>query len=245
MDEPRSDDKEIVSSLQAAIRLNPHFAPPYDALAVFYASHHENLEEAHRLSLRAISLDLANAGYRVNAASVLLGMDRYDDALAALRGAARVAKNPAEVAMVQAQVERVRHYEAARVQAEENAKKQQEAPTPAPASVTVDNSTPSHPTEPANGPRHTISGVIENTRCNYPAEIEFQIKTSDGKSVALYNNDFNKMDWTAVGFIPRESMNPCTDFLGMKIRATYVETPDKSVAGQIVGMVLSKAGNRQ
>ena len=245
MDDPGpGEDKEIESSLQAAIRLNPHFAPPYDRLAVFYAMRHEKLDDAHWMSLRAISLDPGNAGYRVNAASVLLGMDRYDDALAALKGAARVAKNPAEIAMVQSQVERAHRYEAARAQAEENAKKRQEAPSPAPASVTVDNSTPRHPTGPANGPRHTIFGVIENTRCNYPTEIEFQIKTATGNSVTLYNNDFSKMDWTAVGFIPRETMNPCTDFDEMKIRATYVETPDKSADGEIVGMVLTKAGNK-
>lgn len=246
LNESRSDaDKEIESSLRAAIRLNPRFAPPYDALAVFFANHHEKLDEAHWLSLRAVSLDMGNAGYRVNAASVLMGMGRYDDALAALRGAGKVAKNPAEIAMVQSQLSRLKRLEQARAEAEEHARQQQEAAAHVSAQVTMTETTPKHPTEPADGPRHTVAGVIENTMCNYPTEIEFQISTAAGNVVTLYNNDFNKMDWTAVGFIPRESMNPCTDFDGMKIRATYVATSDKSVDGQIVGMVLSKAGNRE
>jgi tetratricopeptide (TPR) repeat protein len=236
------EDKEIESSLQSAIRLNPRFAPPYDRLAVLYAMRGEKLDDAHRMSFRAISLDPGNAGYRVNAASVLLKMGRYDDALAALRGAAKVAKDPAEVAMVQSQVERVKRYEEARAQAEEQAKEQQEAP--APAQVTVVETAPKHPTEPADGPRFMVDGVIDDISCNYPTEIEFQIKTASGKLVKLYNNDYDRIDFTAVRFIPKESMNPCTDFKGMKIHATYVATRDSSVDGQIVAMVLRKPGGR-
>jgi tetratricopeptide (TPR) repeat protein len=238
------EDKEIESSLRSAIRLNPRFAPAYDALAAFYDVRHENLEEAHWLSLRAISLDMGNAGYRVNAASVLASLGRYEDALTALRGAGKVATNQGEVAMVRSQVERVHRMEEARAQAEEDAKERQEA-TPARASVAEVSTGPTHPTELADGPRHVVAGIIANLRCNYPTEIEFQIRTEDGKSMTLYNNDYDKIDFTAVGFIPKVSMNPCTDFKGMKIRATYVETPDKTVDGQIVAMVLTKAGNRE
>ena len=237
------EDQAIESSLQTAIRLNPRFAPPYDRLAALYAMRREKLEDAHWMSLRAVSLDPGNAGYRVTAANVLIRMERFQDALAALKGAAKVAKDPAEIAMVQGDVQRVQEIEAARAQAEEYAKEQQEAP--APAKVTVVETGPTHPTEPANGPRHTVVGVIEKIACNYPTEIEFQIRTSVGNSVKVYNNDFDKIDFTAVGFIPKESMNPCTDFKGMKIRATYVATTDESEDGQIVAMVLRKAGNRE
>ena len=231
-------DKQIESSLQAAIRLNPRFAPAYDRLAVLYAMRQEKLEDAHWMSLRAVSLDPGNAGYRVTAANVLIRMERYEDALAALKGAAKVATDPAEMARVRDDVQRVHDIETARAQAEEYTKEQQNAPAPAP--VAVAEMEPQHPTEPASGPRHTVSGVIENIACNYPTEIEFQIRTAAGTSVTLYNNDFDKIDFTAVGFIPKESMNPCTDFNGMKIRATYVTTTDKSVDGQIVAMVLRK-----
>lgn len=237
------EDKQIESSLQAAIRLNPRFAPPYDRLAVFYAMRRENLEQAHWMSLRAVSLDPGNAGYRVNAASVLLRMGRYDDARATLKGAARVAKNPAELAMVQSQMERVGEIQAARAQEQAYAKEQQEAPTPAP--VTEVSTEPKHPTEPANGPHFVVDGVVENTSCHYPSEIEFQIKTAAGKTVTLYNNDFDQIDFTAVRFIPRQSMNPCTDFKGMKIHATYVAARDSSMDGQIVAMVLRRVGNRE
>jgi tetratricopeptide (TPR) repeat protein len=237
------DDKEIETSLRTAIRLNPRFAPPYDALAVLDAMHHEDLENAHWMSLRAISLDPGNVGYRVDAASVLVSMGRYDDALAALRAATKVAKDQDEIAMVQSQVDRIRRLEEARAQAAEYAKEQQE--TPAPAPVAAVETAPKHPTVTDNGPRHVVTGVIANTSCNYPTEIEFQIRTADGKSVTLYNNEYDKIDFIAVGFIPSESMDPCTGFKGMKIRATYVDTPDKSVDGQIVAMVLRKAGNRE
>lgn len=237
-------DKEIEASLRSAIRLNPRFAPAYDALAAFYDVRHQNLEEAHWLSLRAVSLDMGNAGYRVNAASVLASMGRYDDALAALRSAAKVARDQDEVAMVRSQLERVHRLEEARAQAEEDAKERQEA-APAPAKVAEVSTGPTHPTEPADGPRQVVTGVIANLSCNYPTEIEFQIRIADGKLVTLYNNDYDKIDFTAVGFVPKVSMNPCTDFKGMKIRATYVESPDKTVDGQIVAMVLTKTRSRE
>ena len=41
---------EVETSLRAAIKLNPSFAPSYDQLAVFFGMQRENLEEAHTLS---------------------------------------------------------------------------------------------------------------------------------------------------------------------------------------------------
>lgn len=234
------EDQEIESSLRAAIRLNPRFAPPYDALAFFYAMHHENLDDAHWMSLRAVSLDPGNADYRVNAASVLATMGRYDDALAALRAAAKAAKAPDEVAMVQSQMERIRQLEEARTQAEEYAKEQQQVPSI--PQLTETSTAPKHPTEPANGPRQAVEGVIEGITCYYPSGFEFRIETAAEKTVVLYNNEFVKIDLTAIGFTPREfaSLNPCTDFNHLKVRAWYVASSDKSVDGQVVAMVLRK-----
>ena len=87
-------DPDVESSLRAAIRLNPNFAPPYDALAGLLAMRHENLDEAHLLSVQAIQLDPLNLTYRMNASSVLMTMSRYTDAAAVLRIALKVAKIP-------------------------------------------------------------------------------------------------------------------------------------------------------
>ncbi len=68
----KDNDAAVEASLRAAIKLNPSFAPAYDRLAVFYGTRKEQLDEAYALSLHAIQLDPATAGYRMNAANILV-----------------------------------------------------------------------------------------------------------------------------------------------------------------------------
>ena len=53
------------------------------------------------MAITAVQLDPGNAVYRVNAANVLMQMDRGEDAVSELREALRLAKSPEETAMVQ------------------------------------------------------------------------------------------------------------------------------------------------
>jgi tetratricopeptide (TPR) repeat protein len=241
-----TEDKEIEVSLRTAIRLNSRFAPAYDRLAVYFAMRHENLDEAHMLNLWAIQLEPDNVGYRVNAANTLIVMERFDDAVTVLRGAAKVAKDPGEAAMVQSRIDAVEQVQAARAkaaayekeQAEAFAKEQADAQTT--VNVAVAAETPKHPTEPATGPKHTATGVIRGVVCSDPSVLEFRLENASGKAGALYNNDFYKIELTVVGFTPKGDINPCTDFEGMKARAQYVESSDKSVDGQVVAVELRK-----
>jgi len=100
-----SDDVE--SDLRTAIQLNPHFAPAYDRLAALYANRRTNLEEAHRLDLRAVQLDPGSLNYRLNTANVLMMLGRYPDALSVLKVAQQMAKTPLEAAVVQRLVGKV------------------------------------------------------------------------------------------------------------------------------------------
>jgi len=58
------------SSLRAAIKINPEFAPSNDALAYLLASR-RRLEEARALSLEAITLEPGNVAYRLRMAAIL------------------------------------------------------------------------------------------------------------------------------------------------------------------------------
>lgn len=239
-------DKEIEDGLRTAIRLNSRFAPAYDRLAGFYVMRRENLDEAHRLSLWAVELDPGNVGYRVNAANVLMAMDRSDDALTVLQSAARVAKNPAEAAMVQSAVANIEQFKAAQEQAEARQNVQAGAfangrvDVQSVGQVTVADTAPKHPTMPTTGPKRTMTGVIRGVACSYPSVVEFHVEAAAGKTVSLYNNNFVKIDLTVVGFTPKGDMNPCSDFEGMKARVQYVDSSDKSVDGQVVAVELRK-----
>ncbi|HEY1904290.1 MAG TPA: tetratricopeptide repeat protein [Terracidiphilus sp.] len=235
-----SKDPAIESSLRAAIRLNPSFAPAYDQLAALFAMQHEKLDEAHLFNIRAIQLDPGNLVYRLNAAMVLMTMGRYDGAASVLRTAEQVLKSPHDSAILQ---NRLKEVEAIRSLGANPSNM-----VTAPPTGEVDAQTvkvvdvvpqPKHPTEPPNGSKHTATGVIRSVQCGYPAELEFQIDTGK-KPVSVYSNNYFKIDLTALGFTPTGSLNPCKDFEGMKARVQYAETSDKTIDGQVIAVELRK-----
>jgi hypothetical protein len=65
-------------------------------------------------------------------------------------------------------------------------------------------------------------------------------QAGSGQSVSLYRNDFNQIEFTAANFTPKSDLNPCTDIEGLKAKVQYAEVSDKSVAGQIISVELSK-----
>jgi tetratricopeptide (TPR) repeat protein len=236
-----SKDAEIEASLRAAIRLNPIFAPAYDQLAGFFAMRHQNLDEAHMLNLQAIELEPGNIAYRMNAATVLMTMSRYNDAAAVLRNSEKAAKNPNEVAMLQSRLKEVESIQAlgARPSAMITAAPTGEVDIQTAEKVVDIVREPTHPTEPPNGPKHLAVGVIRSVHCSYPAVVEFQVETAK-KPVLLYSNNYLKIDLTVLGFTPKGDLDPCKDFEGMKARVQYAESSDKTVDGQVIAVELRK-----
>jgi Tfp pilus assembly protein PilF len=229
-------DKQVEESLRAAIRLNPRFAPAYGLLAEALAMQREN-DEARQINVKAIELDPGNVTYRVNAANILISMERYTDAQAVLRTAAKMATHSGDKALVENRLGEIAQIQAMRAQAAA------QAATPAGTHVeeqVVDVvPAPKHPTEPRDGPKHTAEGVIRSVTCAYPSDLEFRVESSK-KSVSLYSNDYFKIDLSVVGFTPQGSMNPCKDFEGMKARIEYAESSDKTVDGQVISIELRK-----
>ena len=240
-DEGSVNDPQIEASLRAATRLNPSFAQAYDQLASLFAMRHTNLDEAHLLNIQAVQLDPGNLGYRLNSASVLMSMGRFDDAAAVLRAAVKVAKNPDEVALVQNRIKEVESVQAMRAQASITVNTQQggEVTVETAEKVMAAGPAPKHPTEAPTGPKHVAAGVIRGVKCSYPMILEFQVDTGK-KQVSLYINNFTNLDLTVLDFTPKGDMNPCTDFEGMKAKVQYAETSDKTIDGQVIAVELRK-----
>lgn len=109
----KDEDAAIETSLRTAIALNGGFAPAYDALAMFYAARHENLDEAHELNVKAVELDWDRLSYRLNCAEVLLEQRQVAEALGVLQEAMRLAKTPSDVAVVEGRIARTEQYQQA------------------------------------------------------------------------------------------------------------------------------------
>lgn len=234
-------DQTVESSLRTAIQLNPKYAPAYDTLASVEARQHDKLVDAFHLEESAIKLDRGNLYYRLNAANILGMIGQTQDAIAILKGATGLARTPVESAMVQSRIAQIESFQQARAQQEKD-RADYEAASRASAQQSTQaipiGTALKHPSE-ANGPKHSVIGVIHEVTCGYPTVIEFRVESAKA-AVKVYSNDFSKITLTAVGFTPNGAVNPCSDFDGMKARVQYAETTDKTVDGQIFAVELRK-----
>ncbi len=235
--------EQIEASLQTAIKLNPRFAPSYDALAMFYGMHHEKLDEAHMMNLRAASLDPANLGFRMNTATILQEEDRYKDAILVLKSSAGLAKTPEEATAIDTRIKQLEEYEAQHAPADtaNKAARPEYAgnSTATTTTRTISLPAPKHPTEAQHGPKQTAQGVIQGVHCTDPSTIELKVEEG-GKAASLYSNNYYDIPFSASNFTPQGDIHPCTDLEGMKASIQYFATSDKTVDGQILAIQLSK-----
>jgi hypothetical protein len=241
------------------MKLNPEFAPAYDALAMYYRTDPAKTNEAHMLNLRAVMLEPDNINYRLNAAAILMSNQRYYDALAVLKAAGHVARTPEQAATIQTRIGEIEQYQAGLARRQQAEKETAAQPAPVIVTDTRTNTItssdgrtlvirpstsqvdPKYPAGPPSGPRHTVRGTLRSVHCGYPSVLTLSVdQASSGQSVSLYRNDFNQIEFSAANFTPKSDLNPCTDIEGLKAKVQYAEVSDKSVAGQIISVELSK-----
>jgi tetratricopeptide (TPR) repeat protein len=109
-----ADPDFIEKSLRSAIRLNPRFAPSYDMLARVLSNEHKDLDEAHRMNVKAIELDPGQLGYRMNATNILMEQGKFEDAANVMRAALKVSKSPSQQQMIQARIDEIERIVGAR-----------------------------------------------------------------------------------------------------------------------------------
>jgi tetratricopeptide (TPR) repeat protein len=170
--------------------------------------------------------------------SYLMSLERFDDAKAVLQDAVKNARTPRDAALAQRKISQLDQMQAMQAKAEAAAKARIEEET-VETTKAVEESAPKHPSEPPNGPKHELLGVIHGVQCSYPAVIEFRVQGAK-KTVSLYSNDYYKLDFTVLGFTPQGSLNPCTGIEGMNARVQYAESSDKTVDGQAIAVELRK-----
>ena len=257
----KDHDAEIESSLRASIKLNPSFAPSYDALANFLATRRQHLDEAHMLNVQAVALEPENLAYRLNTANVLSQQRNYASAIGVLKFALTVTKDQTQDEMVQSRIAQLQKIQEAADHAKTQASQpgiqtgNQSAAAPLNsindptktvvfrkvdgkiAGVTEDK--PNYPTEDSKGPQHTVKGVLRDIRCSYPTVLALTVDGS-GKQTTLYTNNYYKVVFTTANYEPDGDIKPCTGIEDMKASVKYAEVTDKTVAGQILAIELSK-----
>jgi len=245
MSNDATKDAQVESSLRQAIKLEPTFAPSYDALAHFYSMHHKNLDEAYRLIAQAIQIEPEEVRYRLNAAQIAMERENPDAALAILRVAKESMKSQISTVLLDQQIEQITRFKAEteRYKADAERYKNQQAPEAAAEAhlVGASASEPAadpYPTAAPSGPRHMVRGTLHAVRCGYPTLLTLTVD-QPGKPVSLYSNDYFKIAYSTA-YIQKEDLDPCKGMEGKTARVEYTAVADKRVVGQIVSIELVK-----
>ncbi|MGB7929241.1 MAG: DUF1570 domain-containing protein [Terriglobales bacterium] len=237
-----ANDAQLESSLRAAIKLNPSFAPPFERLAAFEGMRRQNLDEAHMMVLNAVQLDPGNVAYRMTAANVLIEMQRSKDALAVLHEALRIAKSPADTAMVQNLLAQVEQYSAAQQQAaEQNQRLAEKLKADAQAEAAAGESNAEAEAQQEDlqkGPHHFLAGTLRNVQC-HSAGI-FLTLVAKNKTMTLHSGNYYKIQFTALGFTPKDDLDPCKDLEGKSAKVEYVESSAGPETAYIIAVELHK-----
>ena len=247
-----SDEPQVESSLRAAIKLNSAFAPAYDRLAVFLGMRHRALDEAHTLAIQAVQLEPGNLNYRLDTANVLLQMERGKDAVAVIHAAMHLAKSPEEVAMAQNFLQHTEDYAGAQAQMEEqNRRYEEQIKEAAQVKTAVAEETTGSTGEPGvasntalnkertpRGPHHFMVGVLRDVHCD-PPSMDLSVAAS-GKTLKLHSDNYYKIQFTALHFMPKGELQPCTTIEGMSAKVEFVQSADRAATAQVVGIELHK-----
>ena len=221
--EPSGDlDGEIETCLEKAIKLNPAFAPSYDRLGVFYGMRHKDLDHAHLLVLQAVQIDPANVFYRINAANILLMMERDKDAITVLQTATPLAKTPAETTAVQTALEAAQRLQSIR---EQQRHFHEEMVTSAQAGQPEEMGPPVLQEREIvlKGPRRSVTGTIKNVLCSPSNAMDLDV-VAGTKRITMHASNYYKIDFTALGFTPDSELKPCSDLEGAHAKVEYIES---------------------
>lgn len=250
--------KSIDSSLHEALHLNPDCAPAAAALAHFDARHDQS-DDAVRLFARAIGLDPANVDYRLDAAQVRMQRKEWVNAVSILHAADKVAKTSADHERIGERLKSAENFRTQMAGADASSSGSRTVGdargaigSDGRATGTVRDSgghvlqpvaskDPGYtfPTGPANGPRHTLKGVLHGVSCFYPKGLTLSVGDL-AEGVVLYSNDMYGIQFTAANFTPGKELNPCREFEGFKASVTYAEVQAAPAAGEIVSIELTK-----
>lgn len=233
-----SDDAQIENSLRTAIKLNPQFAPSFDALAVFLARRNRNLDEAHMMGLTAVSHEPENIGYRINVANVLMTMHRPEAAIQVLQVAAKLAKTPQEIIQVNNFLMSAQTFASAQQRMSEmqgqTAQAQVDVQTDVESTPTLAHRAKFVP----KGPHHFLTGILKDVHCDNP-EMDLTV-TSKIKNLSLHADNYYQIQFTALNFAPQGDLNPCKDLENRPAKVEYVESADESASPQVLSVELHK-----
>jgi tetratricopeptide (TPR) repeat protein len=244
IDSSEEGDAQVIENLNKAIKLNPNFAPAYDALARALRNSPSQLANAVNAELQAVKLDSSNVGYAMNFTFLLLAANRDVDAAAmadkiAKAASTEVEKRMAEQAMegVQDQIERKKREKEMMVAMQTNS----QSATRQTNDVAMATTTGNAPGNSTQGPPpkviidrapSVVDGAIAEAVCGEGHEITITLGSS-GRAVRYHAADMNLVEVVEGPGRPAPELTNCGAWKGRLIRVWFQRQSGKEYTGEI------------
>ncbi|MGA2811910.1 MAG: DUF1570 domain-containing protein [Candidatus Acidiferrum sp.] len=190
--ESRAALEQAGALLEQSAKLNPNFAPTYEALANFYATNPEKQNAAVNTMMQAVKLDPAELHYSVHLTELLLAANRQSDAKIMADRIAATAQTPFEKLMAErAQKEVAEHPHGGVVvieSAEPDTVVLKRRPVPNPAAAEAQNNVLTEAQQRALG----VEGVLTDVDCAKSPTVTLDL-ILDGGEASYHIADIGKV----------------------------------------------------
>ena len=241
---------QAIENLNKAVKLNPNFAPGYDALASLLRSSGDKLEEALNAEAKAVKLDTSNVVYVMNFTYLLLSLGRDKDAQMMADRVAKSASTPQEKAMAEQMLETVGD-EVARKEEFRKAAAEAQAKAPVPTSQKAQNNDPARKqtasvatsdrpvtTIPDNGRTiieragYVVDGKITDAVCGENGEVMVTLDV-ETKPKRFHINNVDTVEVVEGRGAPAPDPSDCKAWTGRSVRVWFQRVDGKDYTGEI------------
>ncbi|MBI3484445.1 MAG: DUF1570 domain-containing protein [Acidobacteria bacterium] len=247
--------------LRRAIQLNPDFAAAYSMLALAYATQDTRLEEALRLARHAVELEPGTLEHQLRVGSVLLRMERVEEARRIAQRVAAAAKSEEDRAAAAEFLEQIRKFQEFLAQKEKYEKQvaaeqkslderrlQRTAPPTNPPLPTPSRPLGTQPPSPGDV-NVSVEGTILATACPGGNSLDLTIVAGglsprpveqSGATFKLHSANYLNIEFYGAEWQPPKDFQPCKHLVGLRARVTYRVTLSQPVANEILSIEVKK-----
>ena len=258
--------EQAESSYRKAIELNPKFAPAYSRLAWTLAMNESKKEEALQFAIKAINLEPGVLHHKITLATVLMRMQRVDEAIQLGEKIESAADSAADRASIKQFLSSARTYQR-RLKEQERLREQ--------SGIRESGRNGYRQNEDSNIAYQNIygenQGILNKREEEYDRRVKAEqeyLKTveaaktkgivamqgmvtdlqcpdaaimelhisSNGNQYKFHVANYFEIDYMFIGDAYQEELNPCTDLPKKRVAIKYIATPGAAYAGEIMAM---------
>jgi tetratricopeptide (TPR) repeat protein len=226
------------AALEEAARLNPMYAPTFEALTQAYSRSAATQAKALEAARKAVSLDPDEATYRFGLAYVLLNNGRVAEAGEIARKLAESANSPEETRAAHSLLDTVEEEQEWQKESAEQAGSDAGAGDAATEAdvVSAGNGAPGRPASSRRqlGPPAwvAVDGTIAAIDCTHSPEVTLTLNLAKGP-LSFHARDLQRVGLSGVSEQTTPALDTCKDWVGRRVKIWLRLVQDKDYFGEI------------